>query len=73
MSKIILSLVALVFTGFIIYMFFTGNIAIGIIMLVTGLVLIPVVNMFRNGGVHVTPAPDLKAYTDHNCNSDFDK
>ncbi|EMK3381407.1 hypothetical protein V8057_004376 [Vibrio vulnificus] len=60
--KIFTVFIGLSLAVFIGYLFFIGNIAIAIILLMAGLILIPVVKMFGNGGINVTAAPDQKSY-----------
>jgi len=73
MLKIILGFLGLLFIVFVIYTFLTGNIALGIILSIIGLVISPLAIKASNGGIHITGAPDIKAYTDQNANSDFEK
>ncbi len=73
MSKIVFGLFGLLYVILVIYIFSTGTVALGVMLSIIGLVLIPLVTKIAKGEINITSVPDPKAYSDPNSNSEHEK
>jgi hypothetical protein len=62
MKKILLGFVSTLFIAFTLYLFLSGNMLLGFIVLVATLVFLPLVVKASKGQLHIGAAPDPKSY-----------